>query len=312
MLFRRTLSNLLIRLGPDNPLVLRLIARRCRDLGASLKNDGTYLTLDKGRRRMRLAPKHFVYAADVAAHFDMYFDPLVPTEIAGMSVLDFSRPGILQTYAKSGEQFEMASFPEEIDSIESYFHWYTPASGETVFDIGAHCGVSSYHFSKLVGPAGRVIAFEPDPVNYSLLLRNLERHQLKNVTAVQIAIAGSRGHAEFNCEEAIGSGLKRHSSRSSAGSVVLVETITLEDAFAKWGMPNFCKLDIEGSELEVISAAQPAIKQLTCNFALDTNHLVDGSFTDKRIEKLFRDCGYEAATSPGVRTTWARPLQSSQ
>jgi FkbM family methyltransferase len=202
----------------------------------------------------------------------------------------------------------MASFPEEDDAIASYFQWYTPKGGETVFDVGAHCGVSTYYFSKLVGPSGRVIAFEPDPVNYSLLLLNIERHQLSNVTPLQIAVSDKRGEADFNCEESIGSGLMQHSSRASIGKVVKVRTVTLEGAFLEWGPPSFCKIDIEGAEIAVISAAQEFLRKTSCQFAMDTHHLVDGSFTDQRIEKLFRHCGYEATTStPGMKTTWARP-----
>ncbi len=258
-----------------------------------------------------MAPRHFVYAPDMAEHFDMYFSPLVPTEVEGVSVVDYSRPGILQTYAKSGLQFEMPSFPEEDEAIQSYFHWYQPDAGDTIFDIGAHCGVSSYYFSTLVGKAGRVIAFEPDPVNFELLLRNIERHKLTNVTPLQVAIAGTRGQAEFNCEGTIGSGLTRHSSRSTVGSIAVVQTLTLQDAFYKWGPFQFCKIDIEGAELEVIASSQNFLRNHHGQFALDTNHLMGGSFTHARIEKLFRECGYEAATAEtGVRTTWARPLSA--
>ncbi|HEY4379470.1 MAG TPA: FkbM family methyltransferase [Acidobacteriaceae bacterium] len=260
---------------------------------------------------MRLAPKHFVYAPDLAERFDLYFSPLVPTEVSGMLMVDFSRPGIPQTYAGSGLQFQMASFPEEEDAIESYFHWYTPRLGDTIFDVGAHCGVSTYRFSKLVGPTGRVIAFEPDPVNYSLLLLNIERHKLNNVTPLQIAFSDAGGEAEFNCEESIGSGLMQHSTRASIGKVVKVRTVTLEDAFLEWGPPVFCKIDIEGAELAVISAAREFLKKSSCQFALDTHHLVEGSFTDGRVEALFREFGYESNSSTsGMKTTWARPSQA--
>jgi FkbM family methyltransferase len=257
---------------------------------------------------MRLAHKHFVYAPDMAERFDLYFSPLVPAEINDISVLDYSRPGILQTYARSGLQFEMASFPEEDDTIEEYFHWYRPVPGDTVFDIGAHCGVSTYFLSKLVGAGGRVVAFEPDPVNFSLLLRNIERHGLVNVTPLQMAIAGRSANAEFNCEESIGSGLMRHSSRASTGKTILVRTISVQDAFTEWGAPQFCKIDIEGAEIEVISASLEFLRTVRCEFALDTNHRVDGSLTDRRIEKLFVECGYESESSnSGMKTTWARP-----
>jgi len=299
----------MIRLGPSSPLVRFLIGRKCRQLGATMTSRGSFLSLRKDQREMRLAPKHFVYAPDMAERFDLYFSQLVPTEVDGVSVLDYSRPGILQTYARSGLRFEMASFPEEDEAIDSYFRWYTPQPGDIVFDVGAHCGVSSYRFSKLVGDRGRVISFEPDPVNFALFLRNIERHKLTNVEPVQIAIAGTRGHAEFNCEETIGSGLTRHSSRASVGKVIMVETITLEDGFAKWGTPAFCKIDIEGAELEVIGAARSFLGSCRCEFALDTDHLVDGALTDQRIEKLFQDCGYESMSSDArPKTTWARPV----
>jgi FkbM family methyltransferase len=307
---RRAVTTALIRLGPANKLVLALLNRKCRQFGVSLTNRGDALSLRKDRREMLLATKHFVYAPDMAERFDLYFDALVPMESDGILVLDYSRPGILQTYARSGLQFRLASFPEEDEAIDSYFRYYTPAAGDIVFDVGAHCGVSTHRFAKLVGPAGRVISFEPDPVNFSLLVSNIELHHLDNVLPLQIAVAGTSGTAAFSCEESIGSGLMRQASRASVGKVVMVETITLEEAFRKWGPPIFCKIDIEGSEIEVISASRDFLKSLrACEFVLDTHHLVDGRFTDTRIEALFRECGYETSSSvSGFKTTWARPL----
>jgi len=294
--------------------VLSLINRKCQEFEASLTDQGSYLSLRKGDREMRLALRHFVYAPTLAERFDLYFDDLVPAVIDGRKVLDYSHPGILHTYLRSGLQFQLASFPEEEEAIQGYFQWYTPKLGDTVFDIGAHCGVSSYHFAKLVGSTGRVIAFEPDPVNFSLLLSNIERHKLDNILPLQIAIAGCRGEASFSSEGTIGSVLTRNSSRSSVGNVVMVKTVTLEDAFREWGPPQFCKIDIEGSEIEVIDSAREFLKshQPRCEFALDTDHLVDGSVTDKRIELLFREAGYEStSSSSGPKTTWARPLPTS-
>ena len=312
-MLKRAMTSAAIRLGPTNPLVLLLTDRKCRQFGVTLANRGSFLELRKGDQVMRLAPNHFPYAPDMAARFDLYFSPLVPTVIDGVSVLDFSRPGILQTYRRSGLQFEMSSFPEEDEAMESYFHWHTGQVGETIFDIGAHCGVSTYLFSKLVGPTGRVIAFEPDPVNYSLLLHNIERHQLWNVTPLQIAISDKRGEAKFNCESTIGSGLTKHSTRASVGNVIVVKTVTLQDAFEQWGPSSFCKIDIEGAEVAVISASLNYLRRISCQFALDTNHLVDGSFTDRRVERLFRDCGYESTSSTfGFRTTWARPVNHAR
>lgn len=44
--------------------------------------------------------------------------------------------------------------------------------GMRVIDIGAHVGYSTTLMSKLVGPTGAVTSFEPEPYNYSLLVKN--------------------------------------------------------------------------------------------------------------------------------------------
>src|SRR5919112_1930622 len=44
--------------------------------------------------------------------------------------------------------------------------------GDTVLDVGAHFGIYTLLASELVGPSGRVVAFEPDPVSRSQLEKN--------------------------------------------------------------------------------------------------------------------------------------------
>src|ERR1035441_6724268 len=56
--------------------------------------------------------------------------------------------------------------------------------GMTVFDIGAHVGHYTLLAARIVGPTGRVYAFEPEPENFALLKRNVELNGYKNVTCV--------------------------------------------------------------------------------------------------------------------------------
>jgi FkbM family methyltransferase len=218
--------------------------RACLAFGAVLEEVDGELRLRRGNEVMLLAEEHAGYSPYLAEYFGMYFSPLLPERRDGLEVLDYSRPGILQTYRKSGLQFEMASFPEEEDAMEEYFRYYRPKAGDLVFDVGAHCGVSSYWFSKMVGDEGTVVCFEPDPVNYELLVRNVERHGLKNVRVERAAIAGERGELAFSAEGTIGSRLASLREGESAGKNVTVEARTLADAFEKNGVPAFCKIDI--------------------------------------------------------------------
>jgi FkbM family methyltransferase len=283
--------------------------RRSLRAGVVIEDRDGAIWLHKGKQALILSQAHFVYAADIAETFERYFLPLVPEMLDGIEVLDYSKPGKLQTFRGSGLQFEMASFPEEEDELEESFHWYRPKPGDLVYEIGAHCGVSTYHFAKMVGPEGRVIAFEPDPVNIEILRRNMERYNLTNVTIVNAAVAGESGQLLFSSEGSVGSMLMSVLGRPPAGPVVKVEAMTLADAFAKWGVPDFCKVDIEGSEIDVVAKSAELLKANKTNFALDTCHLkVDGQSTHADVEALFRSYGYDVESeAKPLMATWARP-----
>ena len=291
----------------SDPASFQLV-RKCLRFGVTIEHRGDEVWLHKDQRAMILAKRHFIYSCDMAERFELYFTPLVPEIREGLQVLDYSHPGKVQSY-KSGLQFALASFPEEEEAIEEYFRWYRPRSGDLVFDMGAHCGVSTYHLSKLVGPEGSVIAFEPDPVNFEFLKSNIERHGLTNVTAENTAISGTAGELAFNSEGTIGSALVSLLQRDSVGSIVTVKAVTFADAFRQWGVPAFCKIDIEGAEVDVIAKSSVALKKHRINLAIDTNHpKADGEMTNHEVESMLQDYGYEvhSEASP-LLTTWARP-----
>ena len=266
---RYKLTQLIIRMGPSSPLVRAILRFRCR--GASLKFRNGKVNVCVGNRIIRIAEKHFPYAADMAANFETYFSQVNPEQQGPNQVVDYSAPR-LQRYS-NGLAFEIASMPEETEAIESYSRWYRPKAGDTVFDMGAYCGVSTYLFSKCVGPSGRVFAFEPDPTSYSLLQKNIARHQLDNVFTLPLAIAGETSTAAFSSEGTMGSTLKRHSSRVTLGSIETVKTISLADACAEYGVPAFAKIDIEGSEVEMLLASERFLRENDIQFALDNQSL---------------------------------------
>jgi FkbM family methyltransferase len=303
-------TQLIIEMGPDNPFVRAIMRFRCRR--ASLKFSDGKVDISIGNRTIRIAGKHFPYAADMTASFDIYFSQ-VTSENEGMSqVVDYSGPK-LQHYP-NGLAFEIASMPEESEALGSYLHWYRPKAGDTVFDMGAYCGVSTHFFSKCVGPTGKVFAFEPDPINYQLLQKNIARHALDNVVTLPFAVAGKSALAQFSSEGTMGSTLQRHSSRATLGSIAMVETISLENACANYGVPTFIKIDIEGSEIEMLSASRSFLCENDIQFALDTHHWMNGKLTNTRVEQIFIQCGYESESSDesGCMTTWARRRLSSQ
>jgi len=304
-------------LGPRDG-VLRTACRRlvmrtnCVKHGVRLSFKGDHIDVSKGKRTIRIAAHHFPHASSMARHFDDYFGPVTAAAEKNRLVVDYSRPK-LHRYAGSGLEFELSSFAEEESAIDSYFRWYKPKSGDIVFDLGAYCGVSTYYLSQMVGPSGKVYAFEPDSVNFPLLERNIARHLLANVIPLRVAISDSAGSADLFGDGSLGSTLAAHSDRVPEVASSRVQTISFKEACEMYGVPAFVKIDIEGAEVAVLSAASGFLKSTPVHFTVDTCHIVNGELSNRAVEEIFRACNYEveSSTDSGFMTTWARPARKT-
>lgn len=69
--------------------------------------------------------------------------------------------------------------------------WLRP--GDWAVDIGANLGVYTLAMSKLVGPAGRVLAFEPIPETFELLAANCALSPNQNITLLNAAASSGNG-----------------------------------------------------------------------------------------------------------------------
>jgi len=285
---------------------LRLMATGlCLRNGCLLHRDGETYLLKRGVRQIRISGKHLLYSIDTARHFDTYFSQVVPEKKGGQLEVNYSEPR-LHTLT-NGLQFELSSMPEETSALDAYFRFHRPNPSDLVFDIGAYCGVFTSELSKAVGPQGKVIAFEPDPLNVELLRRNVARHQLSNVIIAQAAISDTNGTAAFNSDGSLGSSLTLALSRPSTHETVEVRTIAFETACAEFGVPSFVKIDAEGAEIEILSGAKAFLQSHPIHFVLDTSHMRDGRTTHAAVEDLLKGCGYKVVSdfdSGGFMTTW--------
>ncbi len=119
--------------------------------------------------------------------------------------------------------------------------------GDTVIDIGANIGYFTLLFARLVGPRGQVFAFEPEPINFELLRRNVELNGYCNVTLVPKAVSDASGTARLYLAEHKGDG-RIFDSHDGRGSIP-IETIRLDDFLKDYeGRIDFIKMDIQGAE----------------------------------------------------------------
>ena len=121
--------------------------------------------------------------------------------------------------------------------------------GMTVYDVGAQAGFYTLTFSRLVGEAGRVIAFEPCFRALPYLLEHIRLNKLTNVQVVQAAVGGTPGLGGFS------DGLGRCQNRLiDNGADLLVPVLSLDTA----GLPppDLIKMDIEGGESQALKGAR--------------------------------------------------------
>lgn len=172
--------------------------------------------------------------------------------------------------------------------------------GSVVFDIGANIGTFSVYAAKRVGRTGRVFAYEPDPENYELLLKNLRLNEARNVVPVRKAVWGRKGRIEFcSCS---------HGSISSAvgggiGKRIAVEATTLPDELRarRIGKIDLLKVDIEGGEYELFESFPPGfLEKRVSKIILEYhNDRVKGK-SGRTLEKLLGRRGFRVRRSRAV------------
>jgi FkbM family methyltransferase len=110
-----------------------------------------------------------------------------------------------------------------------------------VIDAGSFVGLFSLKASPF---AGKVVALEPNLSNYSILRSNLESNSVLNVDARNAALWSTRDGVNFLHDGT--------SSRVTEGGSTKVASTTLEQLTNEFARIDLLKMDIEGSEYDVL------------------------------------------------------------
>lgn len=172
--------------------------------------------------------------------------------------------------------------------------------GMTVLDVGAHVGYYSMLAARLVGPAGHVCAFEPDPRNCGLLRRNIELNGYGNIEVVPSAVADREG-VILLFRSSLGSDQNSISSTSQGTlreEAVPVPAMTLDEFARSTGSPkiDFIKMDVEGCEpLALIGMRQliAATENLTFVVEFNTERLQACGFVPRDFLRDLQHLGFD-------------------
>lgn len=123
--------------------------------------------------------------------------------------------------------------------------------GMIVVDIGSHVGYYTLLAARAVGDKGKVFCFEPDPSNYALLLKNIEKNNYNNVVPVQKAVTDTTGSIKlFIAKDPSGHSIWSDNPQQKS---IVVDSTTIDDFFAGRDYPlHVMKIDVEGAEMTVL------------------------------------------------------------
>src|SRR4051812_23763233 len=71
--------------------------------------------------------------------------------------------------------------------------------GMVIAEVGANVGFYAIEMARAVGPFGRILAFEPDPLAFGLLQQRVKRGSVANVEPYQLALGDTSGRATLYC-----------------------------------------------------------------------------------------------------------------
>lgn len=175
-----------------------------------------------------------------------------------------------------------------------------------IFDIGANVGLLTIPFAAKHLPKGRVYAFEPDFENVSQLYINTRINKLNNVIIEQMAIQDKEeiSSLEFFIRRAIdGDGLinqgistlKKMPIHNQKSIIVSATTIDKYVSENKINRLDFIKIDVEGSEFNVLSGGEKTLRKLEPIILYEYSSEIDRlTATENSLQsfQLLNDFGY--------------------
>jgi FkbM family methyltransferase len=144
---------------------------------------------------------------------------------------------------------ELLNLYEEI-FVEQVYEVDIEHSQPLIIDCGSNIGVSVLYF-KMLSPKCNIIAYEPDPVTFELLKKNVETNKLSGVQLFNCAVSDHGGKIKFYEKSKNSLSINRTIIRSNdALAVAVVDACQLSGYIQK--NIDLLKMDIEGAEPNVL------------------------------------------------------------
>jgi FkbM family methyltransferase len=180
---------------------------------------------------------------------------------------------------------------------------YSPKMSDRILDVGGGLGLDLPRWSKLIGPDGHIWVIEPDDDAFRRCSKLIQLLPLRNVTIIKKALGASQSIATLakvsgNSHKnfIIASGFDLESSYETQ----FVDVVTLDEIFVEYDMErlNFCKVNVEGFEVNVLKGAQIA-KGFIDNLVVSCHDFLGKDFaTFDEVSSILNNSGFKVQTNP--------------
>jgi FkbM family methyltransferase len=182
----------------------------------------------------------------------------------------------------------------EYSGLEMILFKQICTAGHVVIEVGANLGAHTVGLARLVGKAGRILAFEPQRLVFQTLCANVALNSLDNVDCYWSAVARENGM--ITVPELSPHVMNNFGALSlgSAKNGLQVPCMTL-DNFTHLSRLDLVKIDVEGMEADVIRGGESLLRKFKPPLYVEND----------RIEKS-REL-IELIVSLGYRLYWHLP-----
>jgi len=220
----------------------------------------------------------------------------------------------------TNEGFKMLVSPHDYASYQIFFlgcydRWLTNflkahiSEGSVCWDIGTERGWFTLLMANLVGPSGRVDAFEAFPPNFNKLQNNVTQNNFHWVKANNLAISDKKGTMYFvppsndithninYLQDCSGVG---YLTDKPTASCIKVSTISIDQYAELYPLErlDLIKIDIEGAEYAALVGAEKVVRRFRPKIVIEYNRESArraGSSIEK-LDDLLNIYGYDRYT----------------
>jgi len=177
----------------------------------------------------------------------------------------------------------------------AWFH-RNARSSQTWIDVGAHYGYTALALSRIVGPSGRVLAFEPVVSTAHCLERTRALNGLTELTILPVALGACSERQSVSLPTF--RGMADSTLASSEHDYHAIESISFDALWPTLAGGNLAvhgvKIDVQGMEMDVLTGMRETLRRSKPVVVVELHKGVDRP----AILTVLAGCGYRTAGEP--------------